>query len=69
MKDEQLLKEEGNELFRKGEYDEALCRYTKALDLADKDSDKAVFYRNRAACYLKLGKHDDVVKDATAGMF
>lgn len=55
------LKEEGNNYFKKGDYEAALVNYTKALKLypsEEKDKerlrDKATVYKNRAACHLKL---------------
>lgn len=57
-------KEKGNEEFKSGKYEEALSSYTNALKLTNEDnSDKAVFYKNRAAVNLKLGKYGDVIKD------
>lgn len=60
------LKEEGNEKFKEGNFIEALTLYTKALDLGDiKDTDKAVIYKNRAMCNLKLEKFEKAADDAT----
>ena len=62
------LKEEGNEKFKKAQYEDALCCYTKALDLSDvKDSEKANLYKNRAMCYLKMESFEEAAKDATQG--
>ena len=65
------LKEQGNEAFKKRQYDEALSCYTKALDLSGdiKDTEKANLYKNRAMCYLKVNQHENAVNDATKGMF
>lgn len=49
---------------------EALSSYTEALEFSDtclKDTEKAVIYKNRAACYLKLEQYQNAVDDATAG--
>ena len=64
------LKEQGNEAFKKGQYDDALSCYTKALDLSGdiKDTEKANLYKNRAMCYLKVSQHENAVNDATRGM-
>ena len=64
------LKEEGNEKFKKGQYEDALSCYTQALDLSDiKDSEKANLYKNRAMCYLKMDSFEEAAKDATQGYF
>jgi tetratricopeptide (TPR) repeat protein len=47
------LKEEGNALFTKGEFQKASEKYTKAIEL---DCQNAVLYANRAACALNLKK-------------
>ncbi|XP_031572877.1 protein unc-45 homolog B-like [Actinia tenebrosa] len=66
------LKEEGNDYFKKGDYEAALVNYTKALNLyssGDKDKerlqDKATVLKNRAACHLKLENYEDTVEDCT----
>jgi len=64
--DVSTLKGEGNEKFKAGNFMEALESYTKALDLGDiKDTDKAVIYKNRSMCNLKLEKYETAVNDAT----
>jgi tetratricopeptide (TPR) repeat protein len=45
------LKEEGNQLFRLGKFDQAAIKFTKAIEL---DRSNAVLYANRAACHLAL---------------
>ena len=47
-------KEQGNKLFKSGDYNEALDQYTKALELSSDKNEKLIYYKNRAACYLKL---------------
>ena len=62
------LKEEGNEKFKAGQYEDALACYTSALELSDvKDSEKANLYKNRAMCYLKISKYEEAVRDSTQG--
>nr|KAG5698914.1 hypothetical protein BaRGS_006808 [Batillaria attramentaria] len=69
MADPQSLKEKGNEHFKNGQYTEALECYTQALDLGQlKDTDKAVIYKNRAACRLKLDNHESAIEDATKSL-
>lgn len=51
------LRREGNEYFQAGRYAEALAAYARALDLPEAGpevSQRALLYRNRAACHLKL---------------
>lgn len=58
------LKESGNLEFQKGNWDEALQYYTKAIKLISTNTiEKAVLYKNRAAVYLKLKDYDNVIKD------
>lgn len=45
----------------------AVCCYTKALKLSDKEADSAVLYRNRSACYLKLEDFSKAEADASKG--
>lgn len=54
LQDPAALREEGNCLFKDGDFQGALSCYTKALKLSDTQSECAVLHRNRAACYLKL---------------
>ncbi|XP_032675627.1 protein unc-45 homolog B [Odontomachus brunneus] len=60
----QEWKEKGNEEFNKDNWSEALDCYTNALKLTKEDnSDKAVYYKNRAAAYLKLKEYENVIAD------
>ena len=52
---------EGNELFSKQKYKEALSKYTEAIDLHPID---ATFLSNRAACHLALSDPDLGLRDA-----
>lgn len=62
-------KEKGNEEFNKGNWSEALSHYTNALKLASEDNpEKAVYYKNRAAAYLKLHDYEKVVKDCDSAL-
>lgn len=44
------LKEQGNRCFAAGNYQQAISYFTQAIKLQE----TAVYYSNRAACYLKL---------------
>lgn len=60
----ETYKNEGNEAFKSEKYDEAISLYSKAINLAEKDSrDCATYLKNRAAAYLKTNEHDKVIKD------
>lgn len=54
------LKDQGNDLMRQNKYEEAIVKYTSAIDL----SANAIFYCNRAAAYSKVGRHSDAVQDS-----
>ena len=60
---------EGNELFRKGEYDAAIQHYGKGIELATAEGDSQnelhLLYGNRSAAYMKLKQFDLALKDAT----
>ncbi|KAL6433119.1 hypothetical protein ACFW04_006404 [Cataglyphis niger] len=60
----QEWKEKGNEEFNKGNWSEAVDCYTNALNLVKEDNtEKAIYYKNRAAAYLKLLDYEKVIKD------
>uniref|UniRef100_A0A671YD51 Unc-45 myosin chaperone A n=1 Tax=Sparus aurata TaxID=8175 RepID=A0A671YD51_SPAAU len=46
----------------------ALCCYTKALKLSDRQAESAVLYRNRSACYLKLEEYSKAEADASKAL-
>lgn len=54
------LKEEGNKLFARQNFREAIERYTEALEKAP---DNCVLYTNRALCFIKLSKWSQVIQD------
>lgn len=62
--DANRYKEEGNEAFNNNDLVKAVESYTKAIKLAINDSrDLSIYYKNRAAAYLKLNKLDEAVND------
>jgi len=62
------LKLEGNEAFKVGNYEEALVKYTKAIELTDKENDKSVYLKNRAAVHLKTENYEKVIQDCTSAL-
>ncbi|XP_067393348.1 sperm-associated antigen 1 isoform X2 [Emydura macquarii macquarii] len=67
------LKSEGNELFRNGQFGEALLRYSEAIEnvinlgVQSRD-DLSILYSNRAACYLKEGNCNDCIQDCNRAL-
>ncbi|EJU05450.1 hypothetical protein DACRYDRAFT_103935 [Dacryopinax primogenitus] len=57
----ETLKAEGNALFTQKKYKDAACKYTAAIELCPQN---AVFWSNRAACYLNLKRYSDAATDA-----
>lgn len=55
----------GNVLFTKGKYNAAADCYTEGITL---DPTLAVLYVNRGMCYKKLGKWEQVAKDAATAL-
>lgn len=60
----ETYKNKGNEAFKNENYEEAISLYSKAIDLAEKESrDLATYLKNRAAAYLKTKDYENVIKD------
>ncbi|XP_047460312.1 sperm-associated antigen 1A [Mugil cephalus] len=62
------LKNEGNHLFKHGQFGDALEKYTQAIEGCaeagvDSPEDLCILYSNRAACYLKDGNSADCIQD------
>jgi len=55
------FKEKGNGFFSKGEYEEAIKWYTKAIEANPQGH---VYFSNRCACYTSLNQLDKALKDA-----
>ncbi|XP_061615501.1 sperm-associated antigen 1A isoform X2 [Phyllopteryx taeniolatus] len=67
------IKNEGNYLFKQGQFGDALDKYTKAIDGCaqagiSNPEDLCVLYTNRAACYLKDGNSADCIEDCTKAL-
>jgi hypothetical protein len=58
------LKAAGNAFFQAGDLEEAREKYTQALALEE----KAVYFSNRAACFLLLGRYEAAVADVEAAL-
>jgi len=64
------LKNRGNKFFRGGRYEQAIKCYSEAIEVcpADKPTDLATFYQNRAAAYDQLEKLDSVLSDCDVAL-
>ncbi|KAF7809892.1 Protein unc-45-like B [Senna tora] len=65
-----VLKQEGNEKFKSGEIEEAVKKYTEAIDLCPlrAKKERVVIYSNRAQCHLVLGDADAAISDTTRAL-
>jgi len=57
----QELKEQGNGFYVKKKYNEAIEKYTAAIEL---DPTDGVFFSNRSACYVAIGDYNSALSDA-----
>ncbi|KAL2084785.1 hypothetical protein ACEWY4_020303 [Coilia grayii] len=67
------LKNEGNHLFKNGQFGDAIEKYSQAIDGyadtgVDSPEDLCILYSNRAACYLKDGNSSDCITDCTKAL-
>ncbi|XP_035749782.1 sperm-associated antigen 1 isoform X2 [Egretta garzetta] len=67
------LKSEGNELFKSGQFGEAVLKYSEAIDYVinlgeQSPDDLSILYSNRAACYLKEGNCSDCIQDCNRAL-
>lgn len=62
-------KDDGNDKFRRGQYNEALAKYSEALavDPLNKSTNAKIYF-NRATVYSKLGKFAETVADCTKAL-
>ncbi|EFN52759.1 hypothetical protein CHLNCDRAFT_26451, partial [Chlorella variabilis] len=70
LEEAEVLKKEGNELYSRGQCDEALAKYAAALDAAPEGAtrQRAVYHGNRAACHLQLEQHAEAAQECTAAL-
>lgn len=61
----EAFKLEGNRAMARKDYDEAISKYTEALNLIP---NHAVFLSNRAAAYSSIKKHEEAIRDADAAI-
>ncbi|KAL7984149.1 hypothetical protein Chor_002719 [Crotalus horridus] len=67
------LKTEGNELFKNGQFGEAMLKYSRAIETVlssgiQTPEDLSILYSNRAACYLKEGNCADCIQDCNSSL-
>ncbi|XP_005042403.1 PREDICTED: sperm-associated antigen 1 [Ficedula albicollis] len=67
------LKSEGNELFKSGQFGEAVLKYSEAIEYVtglgeQNPDDLSILYSNRAACYLKEGNCSDCIQDCNRAL-
>lgn len=58
----QELKDQGNQFFKNGKYQDAINSYTEALNITDTDAH--FLYSNRAAAYTAIGRFPEAMQDA-----
>lgn len=68
IEDPNTFKEKGNEAFKSSEWDEAIKFYTKAIKFGEKHKELPVFYKNRAAAYLKTESFERAYDDCTKSL-
>ncbi|NWH62940.1 TOM34 protein, partial [Geococcyx californianus] len=64
MERARTLKEEGNELVKKGNHKKAVEKYSESLKL----NQECATYTNRALCYLALKEYKEAVQDCTEAL-
>ncbi|XP_075599737.1 sperm-associated antigen 1 [Balearica regulorum gibbericeps] len=67
------LKSEGNELFKSGQFGEAVLKYSEAIEYViglggQSPDDLSILYSNRAACYLKEGNCNNCIQDCNRAL-
>ncbi|ESO86121.1 hypothetical protein LOTGIDRAFT_57020, partial [Lottia gigantea] len=66
----QVLKDEGNRLFRLGNYTEALEQYSEALNICPYSfpKERSIMFSNRGACQMKLENNEEGIKDCSSAI-
>lgn len=59
---------QGNEYFSKGKYEEAVLCYTQCLNKPDVGESKALVYSNRAMAHIKLKNWKQAEEDSTSAL-
>lgn len=62
------VRDQGNEYFSKGKYEEAIQCYTQCLSKPDVVESKALVYSNRAMTHLKLKNWKQCEEDSTSAL-
>ncbi|XP_069477536.1 sperm-associated antigen 1 [Ambystoma mexicanum] len=67
------LKDQGNELFKHGQFGAAVAKYSEAIESLRNPGtaipeELSILYSNRAACYLKDGNCGDCIEDCTRAL-
>ncbi|XP_024870443.1 small glutamine-rich tetratricopeptide repeat-containing protein alpha-like [Temnothorax curvispinosus] len=62
----QKWNEEGDKKFNNGNWSEALSHYTKAIELATDNTEKGLYYDNRAAAYFEQGNYDEAIENCNS---
>ncbi|XP_062510409.1 tetratricopeptide repeat protein 1-like [Corticium candelabrum] len=65
------IKSQGNQAFKLEDYEGAMTLYTEAIRLCPRICEKelaAVYYGNRAACYVKLNQKEEAAEDCTKSL-
>ncbi|XP_035695392.1 uncharacterized protein LOC118429115 [Branchiostoma floridae] len=61
--DPETLRQQGNDLYKKEQYSEAISCYTRAINISGDNVDERL-YSNRSLCYWKLGQYKLSLDDA-----
>lgn len=64
------LKNEGNNAYNKGDFQEAIRLYSEGVKICPKRSqkDRAILFSNRSACYAKMDRSDEAIQDCTSAI-
>lgn len=63
----QTLKAKGNEVFKNGDYSEAIDAYTQALHVCPLcyQKERSIMYSNRGACHVRMENNEEAVSDCS----